>query len=311
MSIVQQGLLAQGGRMQDIWALMSSFRDTLTRRLMVLAIEEMRKLGQEPPVLEFCWMTFGTPGRRETLLSQNFLEGFVYKDPEKDQTEEALAYVSALAEMVKEGLVACGLLDKKHGQVLSIPEAKWKELFKFLPDKNALLKDDRLRLFDMRGLCEGEELAHQFREHVIEAVQQERALLDRMRASNDASRVPTCFYRDKVVTATGLKERINLKNDVLTPLVSAVRLLCLEKGIGDLSTKDRIEALSDMGTITSERAKDLTVIYPWLVETCLERALDRGEPIDWMLDPRQCSSEKKRLLTDSFRIVKETVEMAS
>ncbi|MBW1897010.1 MAG: CBS domain-containing protein, partial [Deltaproteobacteria bacterium] len=49
MSVVQQALLAEGGRIEDIWALMTSFRDTLTRRLLVLAIEEMRKQGQEPP----------------------------------------------------------------------------------------------------------------------------------------------------------------------------------------------------------------------------------------------------------------------
>ena len=98
---------------------------------------------------------------------------------------------------------------------------------------------------------------------------------------------------------------------MLTPLVSAVRLLVLERGITAISTKNRIEALSSSGVLDREIAKDIQVIYPWLVEICLQRALNEGKPLDWMLDLHQCSSEEKRLLSESFRMVKETVEKAS
>jgi signal-transduction protein with cAMP-binding, CBS, and nucleotidyltransferase domain len=109
----------------------------------------------------------------------------------------------------------------------------------------------------------------------------------------------------------GRQPQLNLKQHVLTPLVSAVRLLSLERGIGALSTKDRIETLSEMGVVSRERANDLKAIYPWLVEICLKRALDQGRSLNWILDPRHCSSDEKRLLTESFRMVKETVEEAS
>jgi len=93
----------------QIWALMSTFRDTLTRRLIVLAIEEMRKRGKELPVLNFCWITFGTPGRKETnfcwitfgtpgrketLLRENYLEGFIYKDPQGGLKDETVDYLT-------------------------------------------------------------------------------------------------------------------------------------------------------------------------------------------------------------------------
>ena len=311
MSVVQQGLLAQGGRMDEIWALMSSFRDALTRRLMVLAIEEMRKQGHEPPVLEFCWITFGTPGRKETLLSENFLEGFIYKDPAKGREDESLVYVTARSHIVKEGLGACGLLDRKYGQVLCVAESSWKELFRFLPDSNVPLEADVLRLFDMRGLCEEEELARGFREHILRTAREKPGLLDRMRAGSDASRIPVCFYRDRVVTSRGLEKQLNLKRDVLAPLVSVVRLMCMERGIGAFSTTDRLGALSEVGVLSRQRAKDLQALYPWLVEICLERALDQGKPLDWILDLRQSSSEERRLLTESFRIIKETLQQAS
>ncbi|MBW1743316.1 MAG: CBS domain-containing protein [Deltaproteobacteria bacterium] len=311
MSIVQQGLLAQGGRMDEVWTLMSSFRDALTRRLLVLAIEELRNEGREPPVLEFAWMTFGTPGRRETLLSSNFLEGFIYKDDNGVHKDESQDYVTTLVSVVQEGLVACGLLDRHHGKVLCIPESQWEEQLVFFEDEEAYPNEDPFRVLDLRGISEHQELVDRFRERATKAICQRPGLLDQMRASHDAAAIPQGIYRDKIVTSRGQQDRLNLRQSMLIPLVSAVRLLVLERGITAISTKNRIEALSSLGVLDREIAKDLQVIYPWLVEICLQRALNEGKPLDWMLDLHQCSSEEKRLLSESFRMVKETVEKAS
>ena len=311
MSIVQQGLLAQGGRMDEVWDLMTSFRDALTRRLLVLAIEALRNEGQELPVLEFSWMTFGTPGRRETLLSPNFLEGFIYKDDNWNQNDGSETYIKTLVSIVQEGLVACGLLNRHHARILCIPESQWEKQVVFFADEHVYPDEDPFRVLDLRGIGEHQELVHRFRERVTRAILQRPGLLDRMRASHNVTAIPQGIYRDKAVTSSGQQEQLNLRKDVLTPLVSAVRLLTLERGITAVSTNDRIEALSSTGVLDKGKAKDIQVIYPWLVEICLQRALDKGKSIDWVLDLRQCSSEEKRLLSESLRIIKETVQMAS
>jgi CBS domain-containing protein len=290
---------------------MSSFRDALTRRLLVVGIEALRNEGKEPPVLEFSWMTFGTPGRRETLLSTNFLEGFIYKDDNKGHKDELQTYVTTLVTIVQEGLVACGLLDRHHGRVLCIPESQWEEQLVFFPDENAYPDEDPFRVLDLRGIGEQQELVDGFREHATRAILQRPGLLDRMRASHNAASIPQGIYRDKIVTSRGQQERLDLRKNLLTPLISAVRLLSLERGITAISTNERIEALCEMGVLEREKARDLQVIYPWLVEICLQRALDQGRPLDWILDLRQCSTEERRLLSESFRLIKETVQMAS
>jgi signal-transduction protein with cAMP-binding, CBS, and nucleotidyltransferase domain len=207
--------------------------------------------------------------------------------------------------------VACGLLDREHGQILCLPESKWKELFMHLADRSTYPDLDTFRVFDLWGTCEEQGLVRNFREYIISTVQGRPGLLDKMRAANHAFTIPDCFYRDKILMSGGQHPQLNLKQHVLTPLVSAVRLLSLERGIGALSTKDRVETLSEMGVVSRERASDLQAIYPWLVEICLKRALDRGESLNWILDPQHCGSEEKRLLTESFRMVKETVGKAS
>jgi signal-transduction protein with cAMP-binding, CBS, and nucleotidyltransferase domain len=183
-------------------------------------------------------------------------------------------------------------------------------MFMSLAESDTSLDYYKLRVFDFRGVCDDQEMVCRFRDHIIMAIQQRPRLLERMRAANDTSRLPLCFYRDKVVTSGGMWDRLDLKGDLLTPFVSAVRLLSLEKAIKASTTRDRLTALSQSGVLSQERAADLGEIYTWLVQSCLQRSLERGTSIDWTLDPRLCTSEEKRLLTESFRMVKETVEKA-
>jgi len=311
MSIVQEVLLREGGRMSQICLLMSTFRDTLTKRLMVLAIEKMRKQKRELPVLDFCWVTFGTPGRKETLLGENYLEGFIYKDPKDGLKDETEAYVKALAAMVKNGLVECGLLHREHGQVLCLPESKWKEWFMELVGGKIPLDSNGLRMFDLRGICEEHETVDEFRGYVFELARREPEFLGRLRMKNNATAIPICFYRDRVVLSDVHRETLGLKNDVLTLLVDTVRFMAIEKGIMAFSTIDRIKALCDVGVITREKASDLETVYEWFVRLCLQKALEEKKTLDWMLEPGELSPDERRLFAESFRFIRDFILTAS
>ena len=311
MSIVQQALLAEGGRIADIWALMTTFRDALTRRLTVIGIEEMRKEGKEPPVLEFCWITFGTPGRKETLLRENFLEGFIYNDPEKHLKNETQDYFSALALKVKNGLAACALLHPEHGELLCLPESRWKLLFAELIEGNIPLDSKALRLLDFRGVCAQRQYVDKLRDYVFGLAEASPQFIERLKGKHRATAIPVCFYGDEVVASEGYKETLALKDDVLMPLVDTVRALALENGIRAPSTSHRITTLSEAGIVSAAKASDLKEVYQWLVRMSLQSALEEEKAVDWLLDPHQLSSDEKKLLTESFRLIKDFVETAS
>jgi len=40
--------------------------------------------------------------------------------------------------------------------------------------------------------------------------------------------IPVCFYRDQVVSSGTKRETLNLRDEVLTPLVGVVRLMALQ-----------------------------------------------------------------------------------
>jgi CBS domain-containing protein len=311
MSIVQQAMLDEGGRIGDIWALMTNFRDTLTKRLLVLAIEELRKIGKEPPIFEFCWLTFGTPGRKETLLRENFLEGFMYKDPEGEQKAVARSYVQELSGMVKQGLLECGLLHKQNGRVLCLPESEWRQRMKDFVDGKILLDSKKLRMLDFRGVLEQWGMVDGFRKFVFQELVRQGSFLERVKNRNDPDAVPMCFYGDLVVTAKGFRETLGLKQDVLVPLTDAVRALAMENGLLTLSTIERIRGLRDRDVLSAQQSADLVAVYTWIMEMGLHRALDEEPGLDWILDPRKCSSDEKRLLTDSFRVIRDFIKQIS
>ncbi len=311
MSVVQQVLLAEGAGVEEIWALMTTFRDRLTRRLLVLGIEALRKQGKEPPVVEFCWITFGTPGRKETLLRENFLEGFIYKDPEEDREEAAIAYMKQLALRVREGLLECGLLHKRNGQVLCLTESRWKQHMMTLVEGKTPVNSDNLRMFDFRGVPEDREFINDFRAHVMKDVARRKEFLARVRERNNRDAVPLCFYGDKVVTARGHNRTLALRQEVLTPLTDAVRCLALEKGIMAFGTTQRLEALAEAGVFKAQTAADLANAYTWLARMSLQRAFEAESGLDWIIDPRHCTSDEKRLLTECFHVIRECVGLAS
>lgn len=311
MFAVQQAIFGEGGRIEDIWALMTNFRDTLTKRLLVLAIEELRKVGKEPPVFEFCWLTFGTPGRKETLLRENFLEGFMYKDPEGDQQADARLYVQELSDMVKQGLLQCGLLHKKNGRVLCLSESGWRQRITDFVNGEIPLDSKKLRMLDFRGVLEQWGMVDGFRKFVFQDLVRQGSFLERVKTRNDPDVVPICFYRDLVLTAKGFRETLGLKHDVLVPLADAVRALAMENDLTALSTIERIGGLRDKNVVSPQQAADLQAVYTWVMEMGLHRALDEEQGVDWILDPRQCSSDERRLLTDSFRVIRDFIKQIS
>jgi len=77
------------------------------------------------------------------------------------------------------------------------------------------------------------------------------------------------------------------------------------------STTGRIRELWDQGVLSAQHARDLQTTYEWVVEMSLHRALEAKHGLDWILDPKECTSDEKRLLTECFRLVREFVVSAS
>ncbi|MBW2107491.1 MAG: CBS domain-containing protein [Deltaproteobacteria bacterium] len=308
MSVVQKVLLAEGGGIEEIWNLMTAFRDTLTKRLLVLGIEALRRQGEEPPIFEFSWITFGTPGREETLLGKNVLEGFIYRDPDGNDSRQTASYLQKLSNQVKEGLLQCGLLDDVRGKVLCLSESEWRHKILEQISGNAALDSETLRIFDLRGVLEQWRMVDALREFVFEQIARNQDFVMRLTRLNDPDKIPKGFYGDLVLTPRGFREEFELKKEVLEPLVDAVRAFALAGGVTALGTLSRIDALCEKKMLPKELGADLKAVYTWIVETGLRRSLQESDGTQWTLDPQQCCADEKRLFTESFGVIRSFVK---
>jgi CBS domain-containing protein len=166
-------------------------------------------------------------------------------------------------------------------------------------------------MFDFRGVLQEDSFVNVFRERVIGNAAQHKQFLARVKGRNDPDAVPLCFYGDKVVTAGGHNRTLALRQEVLTPLTDAVRCLALEKGIMAFGTVDRLEELAALGVLDEQMATDLVSSYTWLARMSLQRAFEDDSGLDWIIDPRNCSADEKRLLTECFKVIRRCIELAA
>ncbi|MEI2419294.1 DUF294 nucleotidyltransferase-like domain-containing protein, partial [Arthrospira platensis SPKY2] len=93
-------MLASGIRSEKVPKVLTMINDTVTRTLIGIAT---RKLG--PPPAPFAWLAFGSQARQEQSIKTDQDNGVVYAD---DAPPGAEAYFKSLAEVVCDGLDACG-----------------------------------------------------------------------------------------------------------------------------------------------------------------------------------------------------------
>ena len=97
-------LLKDGARASNITKIIAELNDRLVRKVLEFAD---RKFGK-PPV-PYCWLSFGSEGRKEQTFKTDQDNAIVYADPGvPDQEEAASGYFADFALYVRDGLVKCG-----------------------------------------------------------------------------------------------------------------------------------------------------------------------------------------------------------
>ncbi|NTW68061.1 MAG: CBS domain-containing protein, partial [Nitrospirae bacterium] len=97
-------LLKEGARASNITKIIAELNDRLVRKVLEFA---ERKFGK-PPV-PYCWLSFGSEGRKEQTFKTDQDNAIVYADPAGAAQEEAAQrYFADFALYVRDGLVKCG-----------------------------------------------------------------------------------------------------------------------------------------------------------------------------------------------------------
>ncbi|MDA8104838.1 MAG: DUF294 nucleotidyltransferase-like domain-containing protein, partial [Nitrospiraceae bacterium] len=147
-------LLKEGARASNITRIISEINDRLVKKIIEIAEKEFGS-----PPLPYCWMVFGSEGRKEQTFRTDQDNAIVYEDPLTEKEDaEARTYFSVFSAFIRDSLIKCGFPRCPANYMASNPEwcqpvKIWKKYFSswvYTPTPDAVMKS--LIFFDFRPL---------------------------------------------------------------------------------------------------------------------------------------------------------------
>jgi CBS domain-containing protein len=301
-------LLSRGIRASEIAQLVSEINDRVVARVLGLLEQE---LG--PPPVPYCWLVYGSEGRREQTIRTDQDNGILYADPPTGEEELVRRYFERLGQWAVERLVALGFPPCPGRFSADNPEwvqplSAWMRKFQrwmAIPEPQSVLNS--LIVFDFRGVHGEMGLAVRLRDFVRQELAHSPRFLFHVAAVSTSHPPPVGFLGRFVVERSGEhKNQLDLKLGGTGAIVNLVRLFALEYGVEETNTLARLIALRELRAIEPQLAEDLAQAFEFLLGLRLRvqlEQLQRGEKPSNYVDPRQLSSLDRTLLKEAFRVV--------
>ena len=308
-------LLKEGAKASNITKVITEINDRLVRKIMEFA---ERKVGR-PPV-PYCWIVFGSEGRKEQTFKTDQDNALIYADPATDaEAEAAKNYFLAFAQFVRDDLIRCGFPICPANYMASNPTwcqplKAWKKYFSSwvnTPTADAVMNS--VAFFDFRPMCGDSGLADMLRDHLIEILKDEKVFLGYLANMAIKNTPPIGFFKSFVVEKSGEhKDELNLKVKGIAPLVDIIRLFALEKGIRETSTLERLETLRDKHTIVTEYGDDFEQAFEFITLLRIHHQyalITSGQTPNNFINPNRLSNLEKRSIKEAFQLVSKVQDL--
>ena len=296
-----------GIRSHQISHVLTALSDAITVRLIELAIEQFG-----PAPVPFCWLGFGSQGRKEQLLGADQDNALLISD--EMQAEDQL-WFSQLAEYVCDGLNECGYV-YCPGNIMATND-QWRQ-----PLKNWLKTVDRWMrtptdravmevsiFFDIRTIYGSKNLTKNLQTQMLKHTQSNSIFLAALAQNVLSVQPPMGIFRRFVVEQNGEHaHELNLKKRGVIPIIDIVRIHALANGLFEVNTIDRLRALVDckaMTIVDSRNIQDALQVLMQLRLTHQAQDIVKGQNPSNYVNPASLSKIVAKQLKDAFGIVKD------
>ena len=302
-------LLKEGVKASNIGRVISEINDRLIRKILEIAEQ---KFG-EPPV-PYCWIVFGSEGRKEQTFKTDQDNAIIYMDPASDKEGESIKdYFADFTVFVKESLLRCGFPPCPADYMASNPKwcqplRVWKRNFSnwiLVPTTEAILNS--VIFLDFRPVYGDLTLSELLRDYVTYLLREQKVFLGHIANMTIKNMPPLGFLKTFVVEKSGEhKDHLDLKTKGIAPIVDIARLFALEKRIRETSTLDRIDALRDKHQIIKEHGDELEHAFEFImllrIQNQFEQIKERMQP-DNFINPDRLSNLERRTIKEAFQVV--------
>ena len=287
----------------DVAAIQSVVMDAVCCRLFELAVAETRA----PPV-PFAWFALGSVARREAVPSSDVDSALIWYD---DKGDPAPA-LRALAERVVDGLAVCGFPPDPNGAVASRPlfsrsAPAWRAaarswLEEPSQEKALILVSLAVDGRAVWGIGTGLSVPDAFAD-----ARRHPQLLRLLARFALSFRPPVGFLRDFVVEHSGeYRGRLDLKHGGIVPIADLARWAGLAAGVTSGSTRARLRAAAEAGTLAADDAATLAEAFELICDVRLAHQveqLESGATPDDFLHPGTLTAVARASLKEAFRTV--------
>jgi CBS domain-containing protein len=318
---VLEMMLRQGGPVKQLVALVTELNDRLTIRILELVEGEMEDEGFGKPPVPYGWLAFGSEGRKEQTLHTD-QDNALFFAPKPDCAEaDCKQWFMQFAQRVVAYLVRSGIPECPGGIMASNPqwnqpEDRWLDTFLGWikdPSPQPLLMASIF--FDFRPIYAGTNFPYLLKDQLLKAIRKSGLFMRFLAKNALINRPPLGLLKQFVVEKSGEhKNKFDLKQRGLTPVVDAARVLSLSLGIKTQNTLDRLAEINRIGIIDNNFHADLREAYEFLIYLQISRHLDalaQGEAPDNFLDPANLNGLQRKILKECFAVVRrlqETIE---
>ena len=307
-------MLREGAKASNITRIVTEVNDHLERRILDIA----RKTFGPPPV-PFCWIIYGSEGRREQTFKTDQDNAIIYADPADDrEARVAGEYFSRFAAFVVDGLLQCGFARCSGNYMATNPRwckplSVWKRYFRewiYEPTPDAIIFS--VILFDFRGLYGDLRLASELKQHLMESLRGQKIFLKCIADMTSQVGPPLSFFRTFRVEDEGEhKNMLDLKKTCIAPMLNIVRLFSLESGIPETSTLERIAALKQVHTTVRKIGDELEQAFEFLsllrIRHQFEQIALNVEP-DNFINPERLSAQEKNTLKNVCHLISRVLD---
>jgi CBS domain-containing protein len=296
--------------------MLSHINDALVVRALRDAEERLQADGWTKPDVAYCWIAFGSEGRREQLLRTDQDNALIYEDVPETADESththAREYFAALAAHTSDILVKCGFALCPGNMMATNPAwcqplATWKTYFKnwiCQPEPSMLLNASIF--FDMRPVAGNVGLATALRQMIDTTIAQERVFL-RFMAHNALEHPPLMsFFRNFVVEKSGEhKDTFDIKTRAIAPLTDAARVLALDVGCHELTnTAERFERVAELHPAYQKLCSNAATAYQMLLRFRAVNGLQTGTSGQF-LRPGDVNKVERQMIRTAFDTIAE------
>jgi CBS domain-containing protein len=310
ISRVVRGLVEEGARAHNITRIISMLNDQVVHRLLTLLDEEMG-----PAPLPFCWITFGSEGRREQTFKTDQDNALIYETPVDNwnQIKSAKLYFRRFGNEAVRHLDACGYPLCKGKMMASNP--RWRKPYRDwmgyfdrwmdTPEPEEVLH--ATIFFDFRSVYGRTEYGDSLREHLTVQAPSKGVFLLHLAKDCLAGKPPLTFFRNFIVEKDGkYKNRLDLKTQGLTTFVNFARLMALRHGIKETNTLARFEILGENNCLPRDVYLETRDAYEFQMQLRLVnqlRMIEANQPPSNHLDPADLSELEKQTLKEAFAVI--------